>query len=468
MAFITVPVLLMLGLWVGFADTCGQAASGITAAAGGPAAPAVRKVAAGEEWKIRDGRFCRNGEWVFVKTGKILRAFDEVETADKLIADIDVLIDRFHFNNFAPNIYPDAFDADADGRIDANRREAYANIGRILDHCWKRGVFYSLSFETYNIGGGGTPKAFFEKHPEASAINALGEPARDHEYTVSDGKWVPSIYHPAYTAWSRTFIRNFLEGLGPKRCSRLLFVETTVEPQYPGRCNVGNKDQRRAFLDFSPAAKTAFGVWQKQFDANDPHRTDLAWPANTEERGKLLGNRLFNDFRAWGLALWVSEDAATIRSVARDVYIAVDYNGRFDDTNNMRVGSRDVFLTNLQGVDIVQIAPHPFVPWGATSWDDVIAANKKANKNWAISEHMTATGSWGQDDAEMTAILENTLARGTRFGWDLVNAGNRHPEDDYHLYDKNWHSETLDIIDGENWPKWVKKIGAKPFVPQPR
>ena len=44
----------------------------------------------------------------------------------------------------------------------------------------------------------------------------------------------------------------------------------------------------------------------------------------------------------------------------------------------------------------------------------------------AISEHMSGTGSWGQDDKDMTEILENTLARGTRFGWDLVNAGNRH------------------------------------------
>ncbi len=122
--------------------------------------PLIRHVAPGEDWEMREGRFYRNGEWVFIKTGKLLRAFGDAKTADKVIADIDVMVDRLNFNNFSLNIYPDAFDADGDGAIDPARREAYANIGRILDHCWKRGVFYSLSFETYNIGGGGTPVEF--------------------------------------------------------------------------------------------------------------------------------------------------------------------------------------------------------------------------------------------------------------------------------------------------------------------
>ena len=429
--------------------------------------PLIRHAAPGEVWAMREGRFYRNGEWVFIKTGKLLRAFAEAKTADKVIAEIDLMVDQLNFNNFSLNIYPDNFDADGDGRIDPARQEAYTNIGRILDHCWKRGVFYSLSFETYNIGGGGTPASFFAQHPEAVAINALGEKARDHEYTVSDGKLIPSVYHPAYHSWSRTFIRNFLSGLGADRCSRLLYVETTVEPQYPGACRVGDKDPRRAFLDFNEAAHRAFERWQKRFSETDPHRTQLAWPTNVEQRSKLLGNRLFNDFRACGLAQWVSEDAEAIRSVAPHVYIAVDYNGRFDDKPCLRVGTREVFLNELKGIDIIQIAPHPPV-WTTMSWDDVIAVNRKAGKHWAISEHMSATGSWGQADQEMTAILENTLARGTRFGWDLVNAGNRHAHDDYHLYDERWHSETLDIIDGENWPQWLKKIGAKPFVPQPR
>jgi len=68
----------------------------------------------------------------------------------------------------------------------------------------------------------------------------------------------------------------------------------------------------------------------------------------------------------------------------------------------------------------------------------------------------------------MTEILENTLARGTRWGWDFVSAGNQHATDDYQLYRADWTSETLDILEGDRWPTWLKKIGAPPFVPQPR
>ena len=141
------------------------APAGGTAARGGSATPAAaatpavaaareRAVAPGERWTICNGRFHRNGQWVFLKSGKLLRPFHEPETAAKVIADIDVLSSRLHYNNFSINIYPDAFDADGDSRIDPNREEAYRGIDRILDHCWARGVFVCLSFETYNIGGG--------------------------------------------------------------------------------------------------------------------------------------------------------------------------------------------------------------------------------------------------------------------------------------------------------------------------
>ena len=71
--------------------------------------PLIRHVAQGEDWEMREGRFYRNGEWAFIKTGKLLRAFAEVKTADKVITDIDVMVDRLNFNNFSLNIYPDNF-----------------------------------------------------------------------------------------------------------------------------------------------------------------------------------------------------------------------------------------------------------------------------------------------------------------------------------------------------------------------
>jgi hypothetical protein len=70
---------------------------------------------------------------------------------------------------------------------------------------------------------------------------------------------------------------------------------------------------------------------------------------------------------------------------------------------------------------------------------------------------MTATGTFPQDDAVMTEFLDNTLSRGTRWGWDFVNAENQHAANAFDLYDQDWTSKTLDIIEGGNWPKWLKK-----------
>ncbi len=429
-------------------------------------ARAERVVSADERWAIREGRFYQNGRWVFLRTGKLLRGFHDPQTADGVMQDIDVLSGRLNFNNFSINIYPDAFDGDGDGRIDPERREAYRRIGDILDHCWRRGVFCCLSFETYNIGGGGTPRALFERFADLAAVNGLGEPAIDVEY-FPNGKPVPSIFHPAYLEWSRGFIRHFLEGLGAGRTSRLLYVETTVEPQYLGQCNHGPRDERRAFLDFSEASRRAFVAWQSVLPAEDPGRR-LTWPRTQEQRDAMLGNRDFNRFRGAALAEWLNGDIRAIRSAAPTVYIAVDYNGRFDDPHNIRIGDHEAFLSALRGVDIIQIAPHTPEPWGPLAWDEVRRINERLGRGWAISEHMTATGDWAVDDAEMTRILENTLARGTRWGWEFVNAGNSHARDSFMLYEQDWSSRVLDVIDGEHWQEWLRRIGAARFAARPR
>src|SRR5688572_30642880 len=177
----------------------------------------LREVSSDEKWEIRKGRFYQNGEWVFLKTGKLLSSFGEEGTADEVIADLDVMIDRLNFNNFSLNIYPHQFDADGDAEIDEKHKKGYEGVGRILDHCWKRGIFCCLSFETYNIGGGGVPNSLFDKYPDMGAVNAMGEPAVDLEYFEGSRKPAPSIYHPGYLNWSRTFIKNFIRGLGKQR-----------------------------------------------------------------------------------------------------------------------------------------------------------------------------------------------------------------------------------------------------------
>jgi len=82
---------------------------------------------------------------------------------------------------------------------------------------------------------------------------------------------------------------------------------------------------------------------------------------------------------------------------------------------------------------------------------------------------MSVNGTRSQDDARTIRILENTLARGTRWGWDCVKAANtRGRGDRFALYDQDWTSPVLDVIEGENWDKWLDKIGAARFVPKPR
>jgi hypothetical protein len=336
---------------------------------------------------------------------------------------------------------------------------------RILDHCWERGIFCSLSFETYNVGGGGVPAKLFQLYPDIIARNALLEEARDIEYGGANGRRIPSIHHPRYLKWSRDFIRNFLRAIGDERASQLLYVETTVEPQYLGRNEV-DADQRRAALDYSEPARIGFERWKEALPAGDPRRS-YAWPVTQSQRDSSIGNAIFNQFRGEALGLWVTGDIEAIRSVTPDVYIAVDYNNRFDDPKRLRMGDPDTFLRAVSGANLIQVAPHA-PGWGTVSWDDVHRVNNKFQKGWAISEHMTANGGFPAYDSEMAAILSNTLARGTRWGWDFVNTANNFPADPFHLYHPDWTSPVLDIIEGTNWDGWLAKMGVQRFVPQTR
>jgi hypothetical protein len=416
-------------------------------------------------WSIRNGRFYVDDQWVFLKTGKLLRVFGTATTTNQFVADINVMIDPLRYNHIVFNIYPDQFDTTASGRVDASRQPGVEVIKKLIDHCWARGVFVSLSIETYNVGGGGVPTKLFQLYPDVVALNALLEEARDIEYSGVNGKRIPSIHHPRYLKWSRDFIRNFLRALGDERASQLLYVETTVEPQYLGRNNV-DSDQRRAALDYSESARVAFETWRNALPIGDARRA-FTWPTNQVQRDSSIGNSTFNQFRGEALGRWVTGDIEAIRSVVPDVYVAVDYNNRFDDPNRLRMGDPDTFLGNVVGAEVIQIAPHA-PHWGATSWNDVHRVNNQQQKGWAISEHMTANGGFPASDSEMTAILDNTLLRGTRWGWDLVNVANNFPNDVFHLYQTNWTSTVLDIIEGTNWNAWLGKIGVTAFTPQPR
>src|SRR5690606_6548861 len=242
------------------------------------------------------------------------------------------------------------------------------------------------------------------------------------------------------------------------RLRRLLWVETTVEPQYLGAVNAGDRDLRRAALDFSAAARSEFEKWQGELPADDPGRK-IAWPETPEARWAALDDSSFQRFRGEILGRWVSGDIAAIRAVAPLVYVAVDYNGRFDDERRLRTGEPDSFLDAIDDADIIQIAPHA-PAWTSRSWDDVARVNERTGKGWAVLEHMTANGGFPEDDGAMRAILENTLRRGTRLGWEFVNVAADREGDPFAPYFADGESPVLDIIDGERWRAWLERIRA--------
>lgn len=70
-------------------------------------------------WEIRDGKFYRNGEWIFLKVGKPLRNFADTAVVERLIDDWNVLKAK-HYNTIEINCYWHHFDRDSDGMPDVS------------------------------------------------------------------------------------------------------------------------------------------------------------------------------------------------------------------------------------------------------------------------------------------------------------------------------------------------------------
>lgn len=86
--------------------------------------------------------------------------------------------------------------------------------------------------------------------------------------------------------------------------------------------------------------------------------------------------------------------------------------------------------------------------------------NERLGKGWAVMEHMTANGGFPEDDRAMESILENTLRRGTRLGWEFVNVAADRDGDPFAPYFRDGTSPVLDVIDGDRWAAWRARIGA--------
>ena len=399
--------------------------------------PAAAGDARDSDWAIRDGRLCVDGRWVFLKIGKPLRNFADSAACQKLTADLDTLKSK-GFNALELNCYWHHFDTDGDGTIDVSL-EPFAGL---IEAIHAKGMFPCLSVETYGVGGGQIPDPFWKRHPEAIAINAEGKETRDIEYGFKTA--VPSLFHPGYLEASRAFIRALVAGL-PHR--KILHYETTVEPQF-----MGHQD-----LDYSDNAKHAYDVWRRKHGLDGP-----AWPGMFPVPEAFRSDPVWLRFRAESLADWVNGDAAAFRDVAgKDAFIAVDYLETCDATMPRRNGDSVRFLEALTCADIIQVNWH----WrsdvsavNACAYRNVWEVKKRLGRTWAITEHMTLNGSDYQP-AQAPALLRNTLAHGTGFGWEFVNvaASSKSP---FCLYNDDWSPKPLMAEVDDHWEQWQKEIAA--------
>ena len=126
-----------------------------------------------------------------------------------------------------------------------------------------------------------------------------------------------------------------------------------------------------------------------------------------------------------------------------------------------RNGDSDLFLAHLTSPNIIQVNWH----WNANkhapnqcAYDHIRKAMREQKRDWAITEHMTINGT-DYSVEDMPALLRNTIAQSTNFGWEFVDVGaSKAP---FSLYNEDWSPKpTMKIVD-DNWDQWMAEIRAK-------
>ena len=393
-------------------------------------------------WEIKSGKFYLDGEWVFLKIGKPLRNFSSDAQVNQLITDLDILQNK-HYNTLELNCYWHHFDTDGDGIID----KSLEPLNRLINAIYEKGMYPCLSVETYSVGGGQIPAGFWNIYPDAYAIDDKGKKVNDTEYGF--GTNVVSIFHPGYRETVHKYIKNLASGIDTKK---ILYFETTVEPQYMGTIH----------LCYSDYAKSEYENWRKENNITDE---ESKMPSTFPIPAEFISNTVWNKFRAQFLAKWVNDDAAAFREVAGiNAYIAVDYLDATESQQISRDGDPIEFLSNLTAPNIIQINWTWYFPANSANqkaYDRVWQVINSTNRNWAVSEHMTFNGSdfSGYDDTTLKLILENTLKQGTRFGWEFVNIANS-SSDNFSLYNNNWTPKKVIKMVDDDWANWVDKAAT--------
>lgn len=408
----------------------------------GEGTPSEKRSADYTVWEIRDGKFYVDGTWRFLKTAKPLRNFAEEEEVKQLIKDLDILKEK-KYSTIEINCYWHHFDFDGDGQIDVSLEP----LNELIDSIYAKGMFPCLSVETYSVGGGQIPEGFWERYPDAYCINDKGHRVTDTEYGFHHD--VISIYHEGYRQTVHSFIKDLARGIDTKK---ILYFETTVEPQYMGAINIC----------YSEHARSEYAKWRELNNVTD---AASEFPDAFPMPESFVTNPTWNKFRAQFLGRWVSEDAAAYREIAgEDAYVAVDYLDAAERTTMRRNGDPVEFLSHLSHVNIIQVNWSWYFPSDSPNdkaYERVYQVKNELNRDWAVTEHMTFNGSdfVGYDDETLEEILMNTLQQGTRFGWEFVNVGNS-TGSNFSLYHDDWSPKrVMKVVDGQ-WDYWMEQVEA--------
>lgn len=413
-----------------------------------------RRIVNGKCVELKQGKLFVDGEYCFLKIGKPLRNFGSKDEIEQLIEDLDTLRDK-HYNCIELNCYWHHMDRDGDGLVDVDVEP----LKRLIDEINARDMFASLSVETYGVGGGQIPDGFWEEHPGNIAVGIDGNEVSDTEFGYMSK--VPSLYSKDYLRLSRAYITDLASRID---ASKILYFETTVEPQYMGD----------VWIDYSARAHEAYDKWVAENAISQAQPFPSTFPVSQE----FTYDPIWNRFRSEWLAGWVCGDAQAFRDAAGDdAWVACDYLDPEESTVLARCGDPIVYLRGLGAIDIIQVNWHWHYASRAPNlkaYQRVRQVNEETGRDWVIAEHMTINGT-DYHPEEMEGLLLNTIRNGTQFGWEFVDVaadpdGPDVPEGEvlpgmfkpahFSVYDKDWNPKPSMAVVEDQWDRWLNEIHA--------
>jgi hypothetical protein len=418
----------------------------------------MQKTINGHHLELRDGKMWIDGQHRFLKIGKPQLDFSGADQIGEFILELPVVKSK-GYDCLELNCYWHHMDPDGDGKIEVSLEPLNRLIRAICDH----GMFPCLAVETYGVGGGQIPAGFWKAYPDAMAVNSEGERVTDNEYGFMSA--VPSLFDADYLRVSREFIGNLARGVDR---SKILWYETTVEPQY-----MGNQ-----WLDYSLSARRAYEAWLEHNSLSGP-----TMPMSFPIPENFLNDATWNRFRAEWLATWINDDAQAYRAVAgEDAWISTDYLDAEENTMTQRCGDPLVFLVHLTAPNIIQVNwtwhNHERTP-NLKAYRRVRQIMEETGRDWAVTEHMTINGT-DYHPEEMEDLLRNTIANSTHFGWEFVDilpdrddpsipAGTVIPGSfkpiHFSVYGPDWKPKPAMAVVEDHWDKWMQEMGRNEKQP---